>query len=209
MSKSETPTPAEPTYADRVFRSPAGMAGGVLLLALTAWLGADAVIRGSGLTPLFAIAVVLVIVPVVVAFTLRPAVFVNDDRIRIRNPFRTIAAPWGQVEGVRSSYSTEIVTNDGTKYPMWAVPVSLRQRKRATRQLEKRDRDERAGRPVDRNTPAPQAQADRTVAELRDFITARGAAPTAQGETSVTWAYELFLPLAAGAVMLLVLFLVR
>ncbi|MFF3555534.1 PH domain-containing protein [Streptomyces tsukubensis] len=207
MSKSETPT--EPTYADRVFRSPAGLAGGVLLLALTVWLGADAVIRGSGLTPLFAIAVVLVIVPVVVAFTLRPAVFVNDDRIRIRNPFRTVSAPWGQVEGVRSSYSTEIVTKDGAKYPMWAVPVSLRQRKRATRQQEKRDRDLSRGRSVDPANPVTPAQADRTVAELRDFVTARGAAPTAQGETSVTWAYELFLPLAAGAVMLVVLFAVR
>ncbi|MGV9311527.1 PH domain-containing protein [Streptomyces sp. NPDC003691] len=209
MSKPKTPTPAEPTYADRVFRSPAGMAGGVLLLALTAWLGIDAVVRGSGLTPLFAIAVVLIVAPLVAAFTIRPAVFVGEDRIRIRNPFRTVTAPWGQVEGVRSSYSTEIVTKDGTKYPMWAVPVSLRQRKRATRQQEKRDRDERAGRPVDRNAPVRLAQADRTVAELRDFITSRGAAPTAQGETSVTWAYELLLPLAAGAVMLAVLLAVR
>lgn len=206
MSKPETPTPAEPAYAERVFRSPAGMAGGVLLLALTVWLGLDAVVRGAGNTPLFAIATMLVVVPLVVAFTLRPAVFVNDDRIRIRNPFRTVTAPWGRVEEVRSSYSTEIITKDGTKYPMWAVPVSLRQRKRANRQQQKRDRDERAGRQVDRNLPTPMAQADRTVGELREFVTARGAASGSQGEIKAVWAYELFIPLAVGAVMLVILF---
>ncbi|MFE3096998.1 PH domain-containing protein [Streptomyces sp. NPDC059248] len=209
MSKPETPTPAEPVYAERVFRSPAGMAGGVLLLALAVWLGADAVIRGAGLTPLFAIATLLVAAPLVLAFTLRPAVFVNDDRIRIRNPFRTVTAPWGQVEEVRSSYSTEIVTKDGTKYPMWAIPVSLRQRKRATRRQQKRDRDERAGRQVDRNLPTPLAQADRTVGELREFITSRGAAPASQGDVKAVWAYELFVPLAAGVVMFVILFAIR
>ncbi|MFE3230348.1 PH domain-containing protein, partial [Nocardia sp. NPDC059228] len=84
----------EPAYAERVFRSPAGIAGGVLLLALAAWMGIDALVRGHGSTPWFALAGLLLAVPLVVAFTMRPAVFADDDRLRIRNPFRTILLPW-------------------------------------------------------------------------------------------------------------------
>ncbi|MEU1132429.1 PH domain-containing protein, partial [Streptomyces sp. NPDC005900] len=50
MSDPQKPV-AEPAYQDRAFRSPAGIAGGVLLLALGLWLGLDAVIRGEGRTP--------------------------------------------------------------------------------------------------------------------------------------------------------------
>ncbi|MFF0446912.1 PH domain-containing protein [Streptomyces sp. NPDC004609] len=208
---STSPPPAEPTYADRVFRSPAGMAGGVLLLALAAWLGGDALIRGEGLTPWFAAAIVLIAAPVVVAFTLRPAVFVNDDRVRIRNPFRTITLPWAVVEDVRAGYSSEIFTKDGTKYQLWAVPVSLRARKRANRQQMRLARDQERGRTPAGGHPdrAPQAQTDRTIAELRELAAHNAARPAAQGEPAVRWAYELAAPAAAGAVLLAVLLAIR
>ncbi|MFI2208840.1 PH domain-containing protein [Streptomyces sp. NPDC020141] len=203
MTSSQSP--AEPSYADRVFRSPAGMAGGVLLLGLTLWLGGDAVVRGDGRTPWFAVAAVLLAVPVIIAFTLRPAVFVNDDRVRIRNPFRSVLLPWGVVEDVRAGYSSEIFTKDGDKYQLWAVPVSLRQRKRAARQQMKRDKPGR----TDSAAQQPKiAQADQTIREMRMLAEHHAKSPSAQGEVSVRWAYELFAPAAAGLVLLVILFAV-
>ncbi|MER5772012.1 PH domain-containing protein [Streptomyces sp. NPDC001985] len=203
MTSSQSP--AEPSYADRVFRSPAGMAGGVLLLGLILWLAGDAVVRGAGRTPWFAVAVALVAVPLVVAFTLRPAVFVNDDRVRVRNPFRSVVLPWGAVEDFRAGYSSEVFTKDGDKYQMWAVPVSLRQRKRANRQQTKRDRSHASG--VGTAEPEPRmAQADQTIRELRLLAEHHATRPGAQGEVRTRWAYELIAPAVAGLVLLAVLF---
>ncbi|BFO14825.1 hypothetical protein SHKM778_12130 [Streptomyces sp. KM77-8] len=87
---------ATPQYQDRIYRSPAGLAGGVLLLGVIGWLGVDAVVAGEGRTPWLALAAMLLLLPLIIAYTLRPAVFVNDDRLRVRNPFRVIVLPWGR-----------------------------------------------------------------------------------------------------------------
>ncbi|MFD7993282.1 PH domain-containing protein [Streptomyces mexicanus] len=128
------PQPPAPESEDRVHRSSAGIAGGVLLLVIVLWLGFDALFTGDGRTPWLALAAMLLVVPLVVAFTLRPAVYVDRDRLRIRNPFRVIVLPWAQVAALRSGYSNEVVAKSGAKYQLWALPVSLRARKRAARQ---------------------------------------------------------------------------
>ncbi|HEY3477481.1 MAG TPA: PH domain-containing protein, partial [Streptomyces sp.] len=138
-SSKDRPTPSataedgKPKYADRVYRSMAGVISGIALLVLVAWLGGDAVVRGSGHAPWLALAGLLFVLPLVAAFTVRPAVFANDTRIRVRNPFRTISVPWPGVDAIRSSYSTEMLAG-GKKYQLWAIPVSMRARKRASRQ---------------------------------------------------------------------------
>ncbi|MET9108663.1 PH domain-containing protein [Streptomyces zhihengii] len=207
MTSSEPP--AEPTYADRVFRSPAAMAGGGLLLAIIGWIVVDAAVRGEGRAPWVALAVALFAVPLIVAFTFRPAVHVNDERLRIRNPFRTVTVPWGAVADVRASYSSELVTQSGTKYQLWAIPVSLRQRKRAARRQMQRAADDPHGRTSvtadvsdDESRMAP---ADRTIAELRATAERLGSRPETQGEPTTRWAFELLAPLGAGAVLALVL----
>ncbi|QNP64936.1 PH domain-containing protein [Streptomyces genisteinicus] len=207
MTSSEPP--AEPTYADRVFRSPAAMAGGGLLIAIIAWIVVDALIRGEGRTPWLALAAALFAVPLIVAFTFRPAVYVNDERLRIRNPFRTVTVPWGAVADVRAGYSSELLTRSGAKYQLWAIPVSLRQRKRAARRQMQRATDDPHGRTSVSadvsDDEARMAPADRTIAELRATAERLGAKPGPQGEESSRWAVELLAPLATGAVLLLVL----
>ncbi|MER5886921.1 PH domain-containing protein [Streptomyces sp. NPDC001941] len=201
--------PTEPAYADRVFRSPFGIAGGVLLLALGAWIGGDALVRGEGRTPWLALAALLFAVPLVVAFTIRPAVHANDDRLRIRNPFRSIVLPWGAVADVRASYSSEVFTQDGAKYQLWAVPVSLRQRKRAARRQSAKALDDPYGRTTvharvtDSNSRT--APADQTVTDLRALAERSASRPTAQGEPQVRWAYEVLAPALAGLLVLVVL----
>ncbi|PSM39485.1 hypothetical protein C6Y14_31945 [Streptomyces dioscori] len=199
--------PAEPQFKDRVYRSPSGVAGGALLLGIAAWLGIDALLTGEGRTPWVALATLLVLVPLVAAFTLRPAVHANEQRMRIRNPFRVITLPWGTVEAFRSGYSNEVLDKTGTKYQVWAVPVSLRARNRAARKEARgQTRQTRpAPHPAAVATGPVRAQGDQIIDELRELVEARGKDPQAQGDVSVRWAYEVMAPAAAGAVLLAIL----
>ncbi|MFJ6794737.1 PH domain-containing protein [Streptomyces sp. NPDC091268] len=205
-----TPSPDEPVYHDRVYRSPMAAVTGGLLLALTAWLCGDAVVRGSGTTPWIALAVALLAVPLIVAFTLRPAVFANEDRLRVRNPFRVIELPWGAVDAVRAGYSAEVLA-EGSKYQLWSVPVSLRERKKANR-----PQGARSGGLFGRGTAAPgpqgtqpagppRAGADRVVDELRELRDRCAQRAGAQGGVVVRWSYEIIAPALAGALLAIVL----
>jgi hypothetical protein len=201
-------SPQNPTaYAERAYRSSSGIASGVLLLALGLWLGGDAVISGSGRAPWLSLAGLLLAVPLVVAFTLRPAVFAGDDRIRVRNPFRTITAPWSTVEAVRAGYSTELLAG-GRKYQLWAIPVSLRARKRAARQSSRAAAagDTALGVGGGAAGPAPRSWPDQAVQDLRELTEKNASREGAQGEVVTRWAWEIIAPAAAGAVALAVLF---
>ncbi|MFD8981811.1 PH domain-containing protein [Streptomyces sp. NPDC059564] len=194
-----TPSPHEPLYADRVYRSPMAVVTGVLLLAVIAWLCGDAVVRGEGTTRWVGLAIALLTVPLTVAFTVRPAVYANDDRMRVRNPFRVIVLPWGAVDAVRAGYSAEVLA-EGSKYQLWSVPVSLRERKKVNRRLSRQD-DAAAA-----TTAGPErAAADQVVDELRELAERGAGRPGAQGAVTVRWAYEIIAPAVLGAVLLAVL----
>ncbi|MEU0730148.1 PH domain-containing protein [Streptomyces sp. NPDC006140] len=224
--QSPAPQPSEPESKDRVYRSAPAIAGGAMLLGIAGWIGVDAVVAGEGRTPWLALAVLLLVVPLVVAFTLRPAVYAGDDRLRIRNPFRVIVVPWGQVASLRSAYSNEVLTESGTKYQLWAVPVSLRARKKAARREMRASAQARRamGRGEERGSAlgmraglgggsgaSPvsdgpvRAETDRIMDDLRALHEDRRQAESAQGEVTVRWAYEIMGPALAGAVLVLIL----
>jgi hypothetical protein len=214
----------QPPTKDLIYRSPMGIAGGVLLLGIVLWLGIDALVRGEGRTPWLALAALILIVPLVGAFTLRPAVYANEERLRIRNPLRVITVPWGQIAALRSGYSNEVVTKSGTKYQLWAIPVSLRARKKAThraaRAAAQRDGGTRGGAgrigglgfggfgaprgDADLDGPA-RAETDKIMDDLRELLEQREQEESAQGEVTVRWAYEVAGPVIAGALLLAIL----
>ncbi|MGW6979354.1 PH domain-containing protein [Streptomyces sp. NPDC054932] len=216
MSSQQQPTD-EPVYDDRVYRSSMGVLSGVLLLALTAWLCGDALVRGSADARWIAAAVALCAVPLIVAFTIRPAVFANDDRMRVRNPFRMIELPWAAVDAVRAGYSAEVLA-EGSKYQLWSVPVSLRERKKANRQQMRRnalDRREPGGggdpaaRARSTASEPMRASADRIVDELQGLAERGASRPGAQGSVRVRWSYEIIAPALVGALLLIVLLATR
>ncbi|MFE0511327.1 PH domain-containing protein [Streptomyces sp. NPDC058964] len=219
--QSPAPQPPVPAAKDRIYRSPMGIAGGVMLLAIVGWLGFDALTTGHDRTPWLTLAILILLVPLVVAFTLRPAVFAGDDRLRVRNPLRVITLPWGEIASLRSGYSNEVVAKSGTKYQLWAIPVSLRARKKATRQRERAAVEaRRAAHPGSRSaaglgfgglrntagsTGPTRAETDKIMADLREILERREQEKTAQGEVTVRWAYEIMAPAVAGAVLLAIL----
>ena len=129
---SGTGEASDPGFADRSYQSAPALAAGVLLLALTLWFCGDAIVRSPGQARWYALAVLVLLVPLISAFTVLPTVRANQDRLLVRNPFRTITAYWSEVESIQAALSVELRA-DGKKYQVWAVPVSLRQRKRAGR----------------------------------------------------------------------------
>ncbi|WP_416237947.1 PH domain-containing protein [Streptomyces sp. NEAU-W12] len=194
----------EPGYADRVYRSTSGLVGGALILGLACWLGVDALLVGEGDAPWLALAALLFIVPLVAAYTLVPAVYANEDRLRVRNPFRTIVLPWGQVSSLRSGYTNEVFSEAGAKYQLWALPVSLRARKRAARRLPQVSDRAAPGAGASRGG-VERAGTDGSMDELRELHERNAGEAHAQGEASVRWAYEIIAPSLAGAVLLAVL----
>lgn len=194
-----------------------GLVGGILVLGLAGWLGVDAIITGEGRTPWLALATLLLVVPLVVAYTVRPAVYSGEDRLRVRNPFRLIVLPWGEVASLRAGYTNEVVSKAGDTYQLWAIPVSLRARGRAARKEARRTADAsgtgKGRRPrglgglsdVDVHDGPVRAESDQIIHDLRQTLEAREKAKTSQGEVTVRWAYELLAPAAAGAVLLAVL----
>ncbi|WP_432045047.1 PH domain-containing protein [Streptomyces asiaticus] len=194
------------TFSDRIYRSPSGIAGGVLLLGLSGWLGIDAMIRGEGRTPWLALAGLLFAVPVVIAFTVRPAVYAGQDRLLVRNPFRTITLPWASVEGLRAGYTSEVLAG-GATYQLWAIPVSLRQRKRSARQQARAASEDPFGNTsahVAANKPDEdrRAPSDAAIGDLREMAELNAQREGAQGAPEVRWAFEVIAPTLAGAVLL-------
>lgn len=201
--------PADGTavYADRVFRSGANVFWGVLMLAVAAWLAVDAMLKSDARTVWTVLAGLAFAVPLVVAFLVRPAVYANDDRLRIRNPFRTIVLPWATVDAVRTGYSSEVLAG-GAKYQLWAVPVSLRQRKKAVRNQARAaaaDDPHSSRTSFGRTGESQLAASDQTVRDLQELAETHASRPAAQGQVSVRWAYEVIAPCVAGLIALIVL----
>ncbi|MBZ4320547.1 PH domain-containing protein [Streptomyces huiliensis] len=203
-----TSSPEAPDFAERRYRSAAGIGSGVLLLALAAWLGGDAIVRGTGRTPWLALAGLLFLVPLVIAFTVRPAVWASEDRLLVRNPFRTITLPWSRVATVRAGYSSEVLT-ESAKYQLWAIPVSLRQRKRAAGRQQRAAAEGISDRVTVRPSDTPdRSPSDQAIEDLRELAERGAGREGAQGEVSVRWAYELIVPSLVGLVLCVVLYAV-
>ncbi|MEV5984459.1 PH domain-containing protein [Streptomyces sp. NPDC052051] len=213
--QSPAPDTSAPESRDRIYRSPAGIVGGVLLLGLVLWLGIDALVTGHGRTPWLALAGLILLIPLIMAFTVRPAVYANEERLRIRNPFRVIVLPWSSVGSLRSGYSNEVIVTTGTKFQIWAVPVSLRARKKAARRQAKATveaaqagKKGRSGSSAAASEAPIRAQSDKIMHDLRELADRHEKSERAQGEPTVRWAYEVMAPAVAGAVLLAILLIV-
>jgi hypothetical protein len=222
---------AAPEYADRVYRSMPSVVSGALMIALVLWLGIDAIVQGSSHAALEAAAAMLLLVPLLVAYTIWPCVRANATRMVVRNPLRTITVPWTDVDSLRAALSVEVRSGE-KKFQIWALPVSLRQRKRESRRAMRSAADDSlqrprrgrgfstaqfpAGGPGLRSragsaggsaygTATPNlAWADQVVAELNELRESAASQPSAGGPV-FAWTWWIIAPVVVGAVALVVL----
>jgi hypothetical protein len=130
-----TQTPSlqrSPAARPTVYRSGSALVFGGIFAALCVAAAVDLVVE-TGTADLVGAAVLLVVAGVAVVFGPYPAAFAGEDGLRIRNPFRLIVMPWPSVTDVKAGLSF-VAFNEKRKYTVYAIPVSLRDMRRADKQ---------------------------------------------------------------------------
>lgn len=216
------PTAGKPT----VYRGPAATIGGVIIMLFCLFGFIDLLVE-AGTADLAGAAALLLVGLLGFVFGPYPAAFTDDRGLRVRNPFRFIDLPWSQVAEVEARLSFIAKTAD-KKFTVWAIPVSLHDRRKAERQ---RLRDlAQVNRPGRRGTlPAPDPVlrsaidqrierlpfADQALAEMsarRQTYAAQAAAgviPEGPSEVSVRWSPLPAALLAAGVVFVIIAAVVK
>jgi hypothetical protein len=143
-----TPTGAsQPAEKPTVYRGPGAVFGGAIVLLFCLGGSIDLMVE-EGATDLPGAAVMLLVAAFAFAYGVYPAAFSGTDALVVRNPLRTITMPWGAVTKLTSQLSY-IAYTAKQKYTVWAVPVSIRDRRKVERNrlrdLARQQREERGG----------------------------------------------------------------
>ena len=113
------------------YRGPAALIGGALVVLFCGFGAIDLLVE-SGTRDLVAAAVLTLVAVLAAIFGVYPAAFASSDRLVVRNPFRTIELPWEAVTDLSARLSFMAHT-ESRRFTVWAIPVSLRERRRAER----------------------------------------------------------------------------
>ncbi|MBR7834063.1 PH domain-containing protein [Actinospica durhamensis] len=130
-----------------VYRGLGALIGGALV-TLFCLGGAIDLLVEEGSADIIGASILFLVATLAFAYGVFPAAFAHEDRLVVRNPMRTISVPWSAVTNLTAKLSF-IVHTEQTRYTVWAVPVSLRDRRKVERaRLRERTRQQRAeGRP--------------------------------------------------------------
>jgi len=128
MPPGPPPGPAEkPT----VYRGPGAVFGGAIVF-LFCLGGAIDLIAEQGTVDLPGASAMLLVASLAFAYGVYPAAFSGPDALVVRNPLRTITVSWGIVTKLTAQLSF-IAFTPVQRYTVWAVPVSIRDRRKAER----------------------------------------------------------------------------
>ncbi len=114
-----------------VYRGAAALIG-CALATLFCGIGAADLIIESGTRNLTGASILLLIAVLSAIYGIYPAAFAWSDRLVVRNPFRTIELPWPAVTELSARLSF-IAHTERSRFTIWAIPVSLRERRKADR----------------------------------------------------------------------------
>jgi hypothetical protein len=147
-----TPTqPTGPFDKPTVYRGPGAVGGGAIVLLFCVGGAVDLIVE-AGTSDLPGAAALLLVASFAFAYGVYPAAFAGDESLVVRNPLRTITLPWGAVARLSARLSF-IAHTAHRRFTVWAVPVSLRDRRKAertrlrdlSRQRRENDRAQRRG----------------------------------------------------------------
>lgn len=119
------------TEKPTVYRGPAALIGGALVVLFCGFGAIDLLIE-SGTQDLVAAAILTLVAVLAALYGVYPAAFAWNDRLVVRNPFRTIDLPWDAVTDLSARLSFMAHT-ESRRFTVWAIPVSLRERRRFER----------------------------------------------------------------------------
>jgi len=169
-----------------VYRGVASLVGGIIV-ALFCLAGVLDLLIESGTQDLLGAAVLLLVAALAAAYGIYPAAFADAERFTVRNPFRTIVLPWSTVTDLSARLSF-VAQTEQARYTVWAIPVSMHDRRKAERERLKelsRANPRSGGRGRQRglpDMPLPTggrvdpierlAYADQAIRELRDRMEA-------------------------------------
>ena len=179
--------------------------------------------------------IMLLVAALAFAYGVYPAAFSGTDALVVRNPLRTITMSWGIVTKLTAQLSF-IAHTTTRRYTVWAVPVSLRDRRRAERaRLREVARQTRGPKGRQRlsglggyndarisSAPTPDpieklSFADQAITEMtarrehwyhREGLNPE-AEPTATEAPAISWNLATLAPIAATLVFMIVAFAVR
>lgn len=140
-----TPTePAGSAAKPTVYRGPGAIFGGSIVLLFCVGGAVDLMVE-VGRADLPGAAVLLLVAAIAFAYGVYPAAYSGDEDLVVRNPLRTLTLPWGAVTRLSAQLSF-IVFTAHRRFTVWAVPVSLRDRRKVERNrirdLSRQHRDE-------------------------------------------------------------------
>jgi hypothetical protein len=191
-----------------VYRSASHLVLGGLALLLELWFLVTSVGNLDHHGERVSVAALLLAGVLVFATTMRPAVIADEERILIRNPFRSISVPWSQVSQFTVRYSLDVEA-DGRSYSCWALPrPGRRDAARSGRQTQRAEPKGFAA-PPPGSSLTEQAVEELTLRmnQLRATAAASTGSGGGDGDVRISWSRPMLAALAV-AVMALVLALV-
>jgi hypothetical protein len=125
-------SPDSPAEKPTVYRGVGALLGGIVAVLFCLYGAIDLLVE-AGSADLVGAAVLLLVAALALIFGVYPAAYSDDDGLHVRNPFRTIRVSWPAVTDLAANLSF-VVHTEGARYTVFAIPVSLRDRRRAEKQ---------------------------------------------------------------------------
>ena len=230
MTTPPAPPQAGPAEKPTVYRGPGAVFGGAIVFLFCLGGGID-LLAEEGTVDLVGVSVMFLVASLAFAYGIYPAAYSGPDALVLRNPLRTIHLSWGIVTRLTAQLSF-IVFTTGTRYTVWAVPVSIRDRRKAertrVREMARQSRGDRQGsagafsfgtsRSSTRTSGVDQlSYADQAVAEMgarRDaWCGLHGIDPEVESTSTVsaviTWNLVSITPIAVCVLFVIVAAIVR
>lgn len=228
-------TPASPAEKPTAYRGAGALVGGAVVILFCVG-GAVDLLAEVGKADMPGAAIMLVVAALAFAYGVYPAAFSGTEALVVRNPLRTITMPWGIVTKLTAQLSFVAFTTT-TRYTVWAVPVSLRDRRRAERarlrEVARQTRGDRGGRqrlsglggyhdarisssptpdPIEKLSYADQAMTEMTARREHWYHRAGlnpEAEPTSTDPATTSWNLATLAPIAATVIFMIVAFAVH
>lgn len=134
-----------PAEKPTVYRGVGALLGGGLVMLFCLGGSIDLMVE-EGTADLPGASIMFLVASLAFAYGVFPAAYSGTDALVVRNPLRTITLSWGTVARLTAQLSFIAYTAQ-QRYTVWAVPVSLRDRRKVERnRVKELAREQRAAR---------------------------------------------------------------